>query len=106
MHFIGCLLELVECTYKEGEWEQKGSWSKYYVAKYASNAKNQTKTGKEIKEQNEDLYNAIMEGIKDETSGFLGGIWDDITGFFDWSAEVEWTKVDSNCGYQIRCVKE
>ena len=98
--------ELVECTYKEGEWQQKGTISKYYVAKYASNAKSQTKTGKEIEEQNKDLYKAIMEGIKDETSGFLGGIWDNITGFFNQSTEVEWTKVESNYGYQIRCVKE
>ena len=100
--------ELIKCTYYKGTWKQKGTFSKYYVANYTQDQKNNTttKTGEKLKEEDSELYKAIMEGIKDETSGFLGGLFDDLAGYFNTKADITWDNVQSNYGYQVRCVKE
>lgn len=102
--------ELIKCTYIQGTWQEKPSFlGTYYVANYSNEQKNNsyTKTGEELKAENPDLYKAIMEGIKDETNGgFLGGIWDSITGFFETTAKPGWDTVNDMYGYQVRCVKE
>lgn len=102
--------ELIKCTYYKGTWQQKGNkyTGYYYVANYTRDQKNNTttKTGEKLKEEDSELYKAIMEGIKDETSGFLGGLFDDLAGYFNTKADISWDKVQSNYGYQVRCVKE
>ena len=100
--------ELTKCTYVQGTWKKKWLLVTYYVAEYSSSQNKTpiTKTGAELKAESPALYEAVMQAIKDESNGFLGGIWDSITGFFDWSADITWTSVDDNCGYQVRCVKE
>ena len=100
--------ELTKCTYVQGTWKKKWMLVTYYVAEYTSSQNKTpiTKTGAELKAESPALYEAVMQAIKDESNGFLGGIWDSITGFFDWSADITWTSVDDNCGYQVRCVKE
>ena len=97
-------IQIIECTYYQGSWKQEGWLSKYYVASYTNDQKNNTitKTGEQLENENPDLFEAIQEGIEDE----IGNWWDGIVDFFEITAESKWNEVNSDYGYQVRCVLE
>lgn len=97
-------IQILECTYYQGSWKQEGWLSKYYVASYTNDQKNNTitKTGEQIENENPDLFEAIKQGVKNE----IGNWWDGIVDFFEVTAESKWIEVKSDYGYQVRCVQE